>query len=52
MMSPPLTAVTQQFVKMPASRAAAGWDHSAMVETLEQLANVDIDQKSAHEEHG
>ena len=51
MMSPPLTAVTQQFVNACIARGG-GWDHSAMVETPEQLANVEIDQKSGHEEHG
>jgi len=35
-----------------AARGGSGWDHSATVKALEQLANFEIGQKSGHEELG
>ena len=51
-MSLPLTAITQQLMNACASRGGSGWDHSATVKALEQLANFEIGQKSGHEELG
>jgi 2-hydroxy-3-oxopropionate reductase len=51
-MSLPLTAVTQQLMNACAARGGGGWDHSATVKALEQLANFEIGQKSGHEELG
>ena len=51
-MSLPLTAITQQLMNACAARGGSGWDHSATVKALEQLANFEIGQKSGHEELG
>jgi 2-hydroxy-3-oxopropionate reductase len=51
-MSLPLTAITQQLMNACAARGGGGWDHSATVKALEQLANFEIGQKSGAEELG
>jgi 2-hydroxy-3-oxopropionate reductase len=51
-MSLPLTAITQQLMNACAARGGGGWDHSATVRALEQLANFEIGQKSGHEDLG
>ena len=51
-MSLPLTAITQQLMNACAARGGSGWDHSATVKALEQLANFEIGQKSGHEDLG
>ena len=51
-MNLPLTAITQQLMNACASLGSTGWNHSAKVKALEQLANFEIGQKSGHEELG
>jgi 2-hydroxy-3-oxopropionate reductase len=51
-MNLPLTAITQQLMHACASLGSTGWNHSATVKALEQLANFEIGQKSGHEALG
>jgi 2-hydroxy-3-oxopropionate reductase len=51
-MNLPLAAITQPLMNACASLDSAGWNHSATVKALEQLANFEIGQKSGHEELG
>jgi 2-hydroxy-3-oxopropionate reductase len=51
-MNLPSTAITQQRMNACASRGSGGWDHSAPVKALEQLANFGVGQKSGHEAPG
>jgi 2-hydroxy-3-oxopropionate reductase len=51
-MSLPISAITQQLMNACAARGGGGWDHSATVKALENLANFEIGRKSGHEELG
>jgi 2-hydroxy-3-oxopropionate reductase len=51
-MALPLTSITAQLMNACAARGGGGWDHSATVKALEQLANFEIGQKSGAEELG
>jgi 2-hydroxy-3-oxopropionate reductase len=51
-MALPLSSITAQLMNACAARGGGGWDHSATVKALEQLANFEIGQKSGHEELG
>jgi len=45
-MSLPNTATAQELFNACAARGGSGWDHSAMVRALEQLANFEVGQQA------